>query len=97
MRLYRNDGLEIFRNMSGPEVERKKKEFIRIFKSNGFSITVKTNLKVADFLDIYFEIVQDIYQPYKKPKNEPLYINKNSNHLPTVIKQKPKAISNFIK
>ena len=45
--------------MSGPEVERKKKDVIRIFKSNGLSITFKTNLKVADFLDIYFEIIQD--------------------------------------
>ena len=53
--LYRDDGLGIFRNMSGPEVERKKKDLIRIFKSNGLSITVKTNLKVADFLDIHFE------------------------------------------
>ena len=57
------------------------------------SITIKTILKVADFLDIHFEIVQDIYQPYKKPNDEPLYINKNSNHPSTVIKQIPKAIS----
>ena len=30
---------------------------------------VETNLKVADFLDIHFERVQDIYQPYKKPSD----------------------------
>ena len=63
--LHRDDGLGIFRNMSVPEVERKKKDLIRIFKSNGLSISVKINLKVADFLDIHFEMVQDIYQPYK--------------------------------
>ena len=63
--LHRDDGLGTFRNMSGPEVERKKKDLIRIFKSNGLSISVKINLKVADFLDIHFEMVQDIYQPYK--------------------------------
>ena len=83
--LYRDHGLGIFRNMSGPEVERKKKDLIRIFKINGLSITVKTNLKIADFLDIHFEIVQDIYLTYKKQNYEPLYINKNSNHPPTVI------------
>ena len=60
------------------------------------SITVKTNQKVAHFLDIHFEIVQSIYQPYKKGNVEPLYINKNSNHPPTVIKQIPKAISKRI-
>ena len=81
--------------MSSPEVEKKKKDLISIFKSNGLSSTVKTNVKVADFLDIHFEI-QDIYQPYKKPDDEPLYINKNSKHPPTVIKQIPKAISKGI-
>ena len=97
MGLCRDDGLGIFRNMSGPaEVERKKKDLIRIFKSNELSITVKTNLKVADFLEINFEIVQGLYQPYKKANDEPLYINKNSNHPPTVIKQIPKAISKRI-
>ena len=93
--MYRDDGPGIFRNMSSPEVEKKKKDLISIFKSNGLSSTVKTNVKVADFLDIHFEI-QDIYQPYKKPDDEPLYINKNSNHSPTVIKQIPKAISKGI-
>ena len=83
--LYRDHGLGIFRNMSGPEVERKKKDLIRIFKINGLSITVKTNLKITDFLDIHFEIVKDIYLTYKKQNDEPLYINKNSNHPPTVI------------
>ena len=47
----------MFKNVSGLEVERKKKYLIRIFKSNGLSITVKTNRKVADFLHIYFEII----------------------------------------
>ena len=54
----------MFKNVSGLEVERKKKYLIRIFKSNGLSITVKANRKVADFLHIYFEIIQGIYQPY---------------------------------
>ena len=92
---YRDDGLGIFRNISGPEVERRKKDLLRIFKGNGLSITVKINLKI-DFLHIHFEIVQDIHQPFKKPNNEPLYINKNSNHPQTVIKQIPKAISKRI-
>ena len=58
--------------MSGPELDRKEKDLIRISKNNGLSITVKTNLKVANFLDIHFEIVQYIYQPYKKPNDKPL-------------------------
>ena len=45
MGLQIDDGLGIFKNMSWPEVERKKKELVRIFKNNGLSINVKTNLK----------------------------------------------------
>ena len=79
--------------MSGPEVERNKKDLMRIFKSTGLSITVKTNLKIPNFLNIHFEIKENIYQPYKKLNDEPLYINKNSNHPLTVVKQILKAIS----
>ena len=91
--LYRYDRLGIFKNMSGPEVERNKKDLMRIFKSTGLSITVKTNLKIPNFLNIHFEIKDNIYQPYKKLNDEPLYINKNSNHPLTVVKQILKAIS----
>ena len=91
--LYRYDGLGIFKNMSGPEVERNKKDLMRMFESTGLSITVKTNLKIPNFLNIHFEIKDNIYQPYKKLNDEPLYINKNSNHPLTVVKQILKAIS----
>ena len=69
---------------------------MRIFKINGLNITIKTNLKTADFLDVHFDLIQDIYKPYKKPNDDPLYINKNSNHPPTIIKQIPKAIAKRI-
>ena len=85
--------------MSGPEVERKRKDLIRIFKSNGLSITVKTNLKVAAsliFILRYLSTFKDIYQPYKKLNGKPLCINKYSNHPATVIPKIPKAISKWI-
>ena len=41
MGLYRDHGLGIFKNMQGPEVERKKNELVKIFKNDGLSITVK--------------------------------------------------------
>ena len=61
MGLYRDDGLGIFKNMSGPEVERKQKILVKIFKNDELSIIVKTNLKIADFLDIHFDLVREIY------------------------------------
>ena len=68
--LYHDDGLGILRNSSGPEIERKRKQIIQIFKSCGFNITVKTNLKTADFLDIGLDLVNNTYQPYRKPNSE---------------------------
>ena len=43
--LYCDAGLGILRNSSGPEIERKRKQIIQIFKSCGLNTTVKTNLE----------------------------------------------------
>ena len=79
MGLYRDDGLGKFKNMSGSEVERKKiLVLVKIFKNNGLSINVKTNLKSADFLDIhYFDLVKEIHQPYKNPMMTLFTLTKN--------------------
>ena len=49
--LYRDDGLGVMKNMSGPQLERKRKQIIKIFKDCGLNIAIKTNLKSVDFLD----------------------------------------------
>ena len=33
------------------------------------------------------------YEPYRKPNNDAVYINKHSNHPPNIINEVPKAIS----
>ena len=38
-------------------------------------------------------MINGSYKPYKKPNNTLLYINKNSNQPPQIIKKLPKAIS----
>ena len=48
------------------------------------------NLKTVDFLDVRFDLVNNTYQPYRKPNNEPIYINKRSNHPPNILKELPK-------
>ena len=77
--LYRNDILGILRNSSGPEIERKRKRIIQIFKTCGLNITVKTNLKALDFLDVRLDLINNTYQPYQKPNGDTVYINKHSN------------------
>ena len=45
-----------------------------------------------NLLDDPFYVDTKIYQPCKKPDNTPIYINKNSDHQVTVLKQLPKSI-----
>ena len=54
------------------------------------------NLKTVDFLDVRFDLVNNTYQPYRKPNNEPIYINKRSNHPPNILKELPKVINKRI-
>ena len=90
--LYRDDGLGICQNMSKTEVERLKKKIVKIFKESSLSITIEYNLKSVDFLYATIDLVNNTYKPYRKPNNEPQYINKQSNHPPNVLKQLPKSI-----
>ena len=48
---------------------------------------------IADFLDVHFNLNDQTYKPYRKPHNDPVYINKHSNHPLDIINEVPKAIS----
>ena len=66
---------------------------IRIFRENfGLKLTITTNLKTVNFLNVTFNLCTGKYQPYKKPSDTPTYINVHSNHPPNIIK----ALSNNI-
>ena len=83
--LYREDGLILLRNTSGPQIDHVRKDVIKIFQDVGFKIDIKTNLKVVDFLDATFNLSNGTYKPYKKPNDALLYINTSSNHPTEVI------------
>ena len=87
--LYGDDGLGIIRNSSGPEIDRMRKQIIKVFKECGLNIVIKMNLKTVDFLDVRFNLTNNTYEPYRKPNNEPVYININSNH-PKYFERTPK-------
>ena len=91
--LYRDDGLLVLRYMNGQQIDRTRKNIIKIFKNIGFKIEIETNLKVADFLDITFNLTNSTFRPYKKPNDSLLYINKMSNHPPQILAQIPKIIN----
>ena len=66
---------------------------IRTFRENfGLKITITTNLKTVNFLDVTFNLCTGKYQPYKKPNDTPTYINVNLNHPPNIIKTLPHSI-----
>ena len=59
--------LGISKNISRPEIERKKKAIVKGFKKSGLSIVVDTNLKAFDFLHVTFDLDKNICKPYRKP------------------------------
>ena len=87
--LYRDNGLTIVHKANGPKVDRSRKDIISLFKDEGLSITIDTNLIETDFLDVSFNLNTGKYFPFKKPNNTPLYIHSKSNHPPSIIKQLP--------
>ena len=91
--LYRDDGLAVIDNASGPQMDKIRKQMHDIFKKHNLSITTEINLSATDFLDVSFNLSQNTYFPFRKPGNKPLYINSKSNHQPTIIKQLPSMIN----
>ena len=94
--LYRDDGLAAFRNISGSRAERIKKDITKVFHDLGLKITIEANLKIVNFLDVTLDLIKGIYYPYRKPNNDPIFIDKLSNHPPTIIKHLPESISKRI-
>ena len=84
--------MAIVRNLSSPEIEKQRKAIIKLFKECGLNITIQTNLKIVNFLDVELNLNTGTYRPYRKPGKMMVYINKKSNHSPTIIREIPKAI-----
>ena len=78
--------------MLGPELDRKRKKIIEVFKKYELAIIIKANLFVVNFLDIQFNVLNGTFKPYRKLNNDPIFVYKNSNHPPQVLKKLPKSI-----
>ena len=90
--LYRDDGLAVFENTSGPQSEKNKKTFQKIFKNKGLDIIINCNMKIVNYLDVTLNLNDGSYRPYKKPNDETNYIHVNSDHPPSILKQLPVSI-----
>ena len=91
--LYRNDGLSIFDNCSGPQIEKIKKQLQKVLNNNGLDvIIIKCNMKRVNYLNVTFNLNDGIYPFYQKPDSITQYIHVESNQPPNIIKQIPKTI-----
>ena len=86
--LYRDDGLAIFTNISGPQAVNVH----NIFRKNNLSINVKCNLKMVDYPDIKLNLSDGLYKPFHKPNSEINYIHRESNHHPNITKKLPLSV-----
>ena len=91
--MYRDDVFEVITDANDPKLDRIRKRITDLLKQEGLSITIETNLSATDFLDVTFDLAANKYFPYRKPNDKPLYINANSNHPPSIIKELPKMIN----
>ncbi len=47
----------------------------------------EADLHVVNFVDFTFDLNNGKFKPYRKPNDDPLYMNKHLNHPPSNIKQ----------
>ena len=91
--LYRDDGLAAINSSSGPVLDKMRKNIIALFKNEALSITIETNLFETDFLNVTFNLVTGKFFTFRKPNNQPLYINAKSNHPANILRDLPSMIN----
>ena len=90
--LYRDDGLGVHRRLPGPRLERMKKDINALFNNLGLKITIDTKLIVVNFLDVTFNLHEETHAPFRKPNDNPQYVNVQSNHPKGVLNQVPMSV-----
>ena len=90
--LYRDDGLIYVNRGNGPMVTRITKDLHHLFKENGLKITVEQVGKTVNILDVTISSETGKYKPFRKPNSSTTYVNKCSNHPPSILKNIPGMI-----
>ena len=66
--LYRDDGLAIFRNKSGTELEKIIKKLQRLLKEYDLEITAESNQKLVIYPDVTLNLKDGTFTPYPVTK-----------------------------
>ena len=88
--------LAIMKNKSARLADKTRKELHKCFEQFGLKITAQASLHVVNFLDVAFDLNNGKFKTYRMPNNDPLYINRHSNHPPSITKQFPASINKRI-
>ena len=64
--LYRDNGLAILRNSSGPNTDWIKKRIIKLFQKHNLKITIEANITQTDFLDVFYNFIDFYIQKSRK-------------------------------
>ena len=64
----------------------------KIFQPHNLKVIADTSLVQTDFLDVVLNLNTRKFSPFRKPNNNPLYINIRSNHPPAIRKHLPLMI-----
>ena len=59
-----------YSSQTSQNTDKIRQKIIHVFKDNGFSIDIVTNLVEVNFLGVEFNLRNGSYQPYKKPNDE---------------------------
>jgi hypothetical protein len=78
--LYRDDGLILLRGTSVRLADKARKDLHQLFDEFQLKITAEITHQSVNFLDITLNLIDESYQPYRKPNNEPLFIDMQSFH-----------------
>ena len=92
---FRDDGL-CASSGTANQNEQLKQEISEVYRKHSLSITTNANQNVVQFLDVEFNLNLGTYKPYIKENDVPLYVNKNSNHPPSILKNIPASVNKRI-
>ena len=86
-----------FENHNGHQNDKVREEMIDLFKQHHLNLQIKCNLNILDYLDITFDLTTGLFKPYNKTKNISRYVTAKSNHVPSILKEIPKSVSNVFR
>ena len=80
---------------NGPKTSKIQK-IIKAFKLLGLQIQIASNLKIIDYLDITLNLDNGTFKPLSKNNSTPTYVNIDSKHPRSLLKQIPNAVNQRI-